>query len=246
MIKRTFKNIPDGKITEADQQSFLVGLGWARGVTWDELLHSKRVLIISEAGAGKTYECRKQSESLRAAGEPAFFVELAALATEDLRSLLDADEEARLDAWLASQSEVATFFLDSIDELKLTMGSFERALKRLKKCIGGQLHRVRVVITTRPIPFDEQLVRNVLPVPLAPTYDSGEEAFAKIAMREHQEQHDNRSKNQSPDWRSVALMPLSDEQIVDFCRHQGVSDPDLLLRTYDVAMPLSLHAGLRT
>lgn len=23
-------------------------------------------------------------------------------------------------------------------------------------------------------------------------------------------------------------MPLSDEQIVDFCRHQGVSDPDLL------------------
>src|SRR5690606_21644560 len=89
-------------------------------------------------------------------------------------------------------------------------------------------HRARVVITTRPIPFDEQLVRNVLPVPMSPSSDSDEEAFAKIAMREHREQHDNRSKNQSPDWRSVALMPLSDEQIVDFCRHQGVSDPDLL------------------
>ncbi|HDZ3719951.1 TPA: hypothetical protein RSW52_003549, partial [Vibrio cholerae] len=47
-------------------------------------------------------------------------------------------------------------------------------------------------------------------------------------MREHREPHDNRSKNQSPDWRSVALMPLSDEQIVDFCRHQGVSNSDLL------------------
>lgn len=228
MIKRTFKDIPDGKITEADQQSFLVGLGWARGVTWDDLLHSKRVLIISEAGAGKTYECRKQSERLWAAGEPAFFVELAALATEEFRSLVDADEEARLDAWLASQTEMATFFLDSIDELKLTLGSFERALKRLKKCIGNQLHRARIVITTRPIPFDEQLVRNVLPVPHAPSSNSGEEAFAKIAMREHQKHHDNRSKNQSPDWRSVALMPLSDEQIVDFCRHQEVSDPDLL------------------
>jgi len=118
--------------------------------------------------------------------------------------------------------------LDSIDELKLTMGSFQRALKRLKNCIGGQLHRARVVITTRPIPFDEQLVRNVLPVPMVPSSDSDEEVFAKIAMREHREQHDNRSKNQSPDWRSVALMPLSDEQIVDFCRHQGVSDPALL------------------
>lgn len=228
MIERTFKDIPDGKINAADQQSFLVSLGWSRGYTWDDLLHSKRILIISEAGAGKTYECRKQSGRLWAAGEPAFFVELATLATEELRSLLDADEETRLDAWLISQSEVATFFLDSIDELKLTLGSFERALKRLKKCVGNQLHRARVVITTRPIPFDEQLVRSVLPVPPAPSSDSDEEAFAKIAMREHQEQHDNRSKNQSPDWRSVALMPLSDEQIIDFCRHQRVSDPDLL------------------
>ncbi|PLW79181.1 NACHT domain-containing protein [Cohaesibacter celericrescens] len=228
MIERTFQNIPNEKISEADQQSFLVSLGWARGSTWDDLLLSKRVLIISEAGAGKTYECRTQATHLWSAGEPAFFVELAALATDELRSLLDADEETRLDVWLTSQSEVATFFLDSIDELKLTLGSFERALKRLKKCIGNQLHRVRVVITTRPIPFDEQLVRNLLPVPPAPSSESDEEAFAKVAMREHQEQHDNKSKNPSADWRSVALMPLSDEQIVDFCRHQGVSDPDLL------------------
>lgn len=228
MIKRTFQDIPDEKISEADQQSFLVSLGWARGSTWDELLQSKRVLIISEAGAGKTYECRTQATHLWSAGEPAFFVELAALAADELRSLLDADEEARLDAWLASQSEVATFFLDSIDELKLTLGSFERALKRLKKCIGNQLHRARVVITTRPIPFDEQLVRNVLPIPPAPSSESDEEAFAKAAMGEPQEQHDNKSKSQSADWRSVALMPLSDEQIVDFCRHQGVSEPDLL------------------
>ena len=228
MIERTFQNIPNEKISKADQQSFLVSLGWARGSTWDDLLQSKRVLIISEAGAGKTYECRTQATRLWSAGEPAFFVELAALATDELRSLLDVDEEARLDAWLASQSEVATFFLDSIDELKLTLGSFERALKRLKKCIGNQLHRARVVITTRPIPFDEQLVRNVLPIPPAPSSEADEEAFAKVAMGEPQEQHANKSKSQSADWRSVALMPLSDEQIVDFCRHQGVSGPDLL------------------
>lgn len=120
------------------------------------------------------------------------------MATEDLRSLLDADEEVRLDRWLASQSEMATFFLDSIDELKLTMGSFERALKRLKKCIGGQLHRVRVVITTRPTPFDEELIRSVLPVPPAPSLEPNEETFAKIAMREHQEQHDNGRKINRP------------------------------------------------
>lgn len=221
MIDRTFNDITDEVIDRSDAQSFMFTLGLSQGYTWDDLLHSKRVLIISEAGAGKTFECRKQAERLQAAREPAFFVELAALAAEDLRCLLDTDEEALLDAWFASQSEVATFFLDSIDELKLTMGSFERALKRLRKCIEGQLHRARVVITTRPIPFDEQLVRRILPVPQAPSSDSNEERFAKIAMREH----DNSNINQPPDWRSVALMPLSDKQVVDFCRYQGVSDP---------------------
>ncbi|AHY08746.1 NACHT domain-containing protein [Serratia plymuthica] len=230
MIKRTFQNIPDGKINFTDQQSFLVNLGWARGSTWDDLLQSKRVLIISEAGAGKTYECRTQAKRLWATGEAAFFVELAALATEELRNLLDADEEARLDAWLTSQSEVATFFLDSIDELKLTLGSFERALKRLKKCIGNQLHQVRIVITTRPILFDEQLVRNLLPVPPPPSSEHNEEIFAKIAMRDHLERHDDKSNNQSPEWRSVALMPLSDEQIIQFSRDQGVNDPEQLLK----------------
>lgn len=110
MIERTFQNVPDGKISEADQQSFLVSLGWSRGATWDDLLRSPRVLIISEAGAGKTYECRAQAQRLWKADEPAFFIELAALATEDLRGLLEAEEEARLDTWLSSQSDVATFF----------------------------------------------------------------------------------------------------------------------------------------
>ena len=45
MIERTFQIIPDGKIGEADQQSFLVSLGWSRGTTWDDLLRSRRVLI---------------------------------------------------------------------------------------------------------------------------------------------------------------------------------------------------------
>ncbi|MCA1440797.1 hypothetical protein I6F07_11355 [Ensifer sp. IC4062] len=78
MIERTFQDIPEGKITEADQQSFLASVGWSRGTTWKDLLRSQRVLVISEAGAGKTYECRGQAQRLWDAGEPAFFVELAA------------------------------------------------------------------------------------------------------------------------------------------------------------------------
>ncbi len=229
MIERIFQNIPDGKLGEADQQSFLVSLGWSRGMTWDDLLRSRRVMLISEAGAGKTYECRTQRQRLWDEGEPAFCVELAALATEDLRSLLDDDEETRLDAWLSSQSDVATFFLDSIDELKLSQGSFELALKRLKKGIRSQLCRARIVITTRPIPFDEQLVRRYLPVPPTPPSESSEEVFAKIAMRDYQEQYKNNNEEIAQEWRSVALMPLSDKQILEFAHGQRIDDPDNFL-----------------
>lgn len=230
MIERTFQDIPEGKLSEADQQSFLVELGRSRGTKWSDILRSRRVLIISEAGAGKTYECRKQAQRLWAAGQPAFFIEMAQLASGELRSLLDHDEEERLDAWLASQSDIATFFLDSIDELKLTLGSFEQALKRLKRTIGGQLGRTRIVITTRPTPFDEQLLSSVLPVPPVNSAVTSEESFATTAMRDHQtQQAGNNDDHAAPDWRMVALMPLSDEQIIEFCSSQSVEDPGALL-----------------
>ncbi|WP_321845898.1 NACHT domain-containing protein [Paraburkholderia bannensis] len=228
MVERIFQNIPEGKLGEADKQQFLTSLGWSRGASWSDLLQSRRVLLISEAGAGKTFECRTQAQRLSAAGEPAFFVELAGLATEELRAQLDDEEEARLDAWISSQSDVATFFLDSIDELQLSLGSFERALKRFKKGIAGQLGRARIVITTRPIAFDVEVVRTVLPIPLVAAAEPSEEEFAKIAMRTETKKKDE--EDEVPEWRTVALMPLSDAQIVEFARNQGVESPDVLLQ----------------
>ena len=230
MIERTFEDVPEGKLKEADQQSFLVSLGWPSGTTWQDLLHSRRVLLISEAGAGKTYECGEQARFLRCAGEPAFYVDLSRLAAGSLQDLLDDEEEARLEAWLASQSDVATFFLDSIDELRLSIGSFEQALKRLKKVIARHLSRARIVITTRPIPFDEQLVRQLLPVPPAPSTGPNEETFAKVAMGvEHARRVEDGNDAPPADWRTVALMPLSDAQISEFAKGQSVEDPDALL-----------------
>lgn len=230
MIERTFQDIPDDSIYEADQQSFQLSLGWQRGSTWEELLKSKRVLIVSEAGAGKTHECRTQAKRLWEAGEPAFFVELAALASEPLCDLLDSDEEDRLDTWLESKSGLATFFLDSFDELKLTTGSFERALKRLKKSIGSLLHRVVIVITTRPIPFDQMLVRKILPFPENMSTEPDENGFANIAVRGGLAKSGSRQRDTVPDWRSVALMPFSDDQIKLFALEQRVEDPEQLLK----------------
>jgi len=152
VIERTFSNIPEGKIEESDKQSCLIGLGYSSSISWETLLLSKRILIISEAGSGKTYECENQCKLLWEAGSPAFFLELATLANSDLRTMLTADEEGRFDQWLSSQSEVATFFLDSYDELKLSLGSFRQALNGLAKSISGRL-RQAICEVRAPIPL---------------------------------------------------------------------------------------------
>lgn len=162
-MRRTFRDISQDDIADPDQAAMFARMGWSGVFGWDTLLKSRRVPIISEAGAGKTYECRAQQQALWDNGEPTVYVDLAELARNGLRDLLSAGEEARLDAWLAAQSDVATFFLDSIDELKLTLGSFETALKRLGKAISGQLHRVRLIITTRPIPVGQQMIYQHFP-----------------------------------------------------------------------------------
>ena len=49
-------------------------------------------------------------------------------------------------------------------------------------------------------------------------------------MRDHQTQQvGDKNDDAAPDWRTVALMPLSDAQIVEFARTQGVDDPAALL-----------------
>jgi hypothetical protein len=136
-MQRSFLDLPETDIADIEKAAFFARGDFPGSVRWDDLLKSQRVLIVSEAGAGKTYECQEQQKRLWNAGEPAFLLDLATLANSSVRDMFTAKQEARLDQWLRSQSEVATFFLDSIDELKLTLGKFDQALIRLTKALGG-------------------------------------------------------------------------------------------------------------
>lgn len=230
MIERTFSDISEGEIPDLEKESFFAGLGYSSRIDWTKLLASKRILIISEAGSGKTHECQEQCRQLQASGEASFFLELASLAQGDFKELLSAEEESRFDQWQSSQSELATIFLDSFDELKLSLGTFENALRKLSKLFRGRLERVRIIVTTRPIPYDQEVMQRFLPVPEdLEMIEPSSEAFAQIAL--HGEKKKGRgveATESAPDWRTVALHPFSDQEIIDFARLQGVSNPEEL------------------
>lgn len=234
MIERSFQEIHSDNLDKDMSMEMLLHPEYGRSLKWNDLLQSQRILIVSEAGSGKTHECRAQAEKLSQAGEAAFFVALESLAASSLRECLNPEEEERLDTWLGAQSEVASFFLDSVDELRLTPNSFEAALRKFRKEIKDRLHRARIVITTRPIPFDKNLVEKLLPLPAMQTLQEvsspivQSEEFARIAMRKNQV--DKSTKPGPPQWREVNLLPFSEAQILEFAREQGVADPNQLLQ----------------
>lgn len=226
-LARSFLDVSSELLKTDEPETFLAHLGWHRAFDWEDLYKSTRVLIFAEAGAGKTHECRAEQSARWDTGEPAFFVELAELARNNLCDLLGPDEQVRFDAWKSTSTGTATFFLDSVDELKLTQGSFETALKRLAKELGGKLGQTRIVITTRPVSVDRALIEQHLTVPQEKEDLPSEEAFADIAM--NRPRTPKSDQHAAPTIRHVALMPLSNEQISEMAVLQGVTDVDALL-----------------
>ncbi|WP_054657482.1 ATP-binding protein [Stenotrophomonas pictorum] len=258
-LNRTFFDLPTDENTQIETAELLADLAIGGRADWSTLLDSERILIVSEAGMGKTYECQRQQQRLWEEGRSAFFVELATLATDPLERQFSTEERQRFDNWKVAQTERAFFFLDSVDELKLTQRSFETTLKQFAATLGDNLERTCIVLTTRPTTFDLNVVRKRLPVQPPLDVFVPEDYFANVAMSVNK---DKSVKRSTPEWRFVALSALDAKQMRALAVAQGVGDPDELLdavnahHAYDFAKrPLDflelcgdwkLHGRIRT
>lgn len=197
-----------------------------KSIDWVELLKSQRILMIAEAGAGKTHECKAQVKQLFDAGAPAFFLRLEEVAANGVRSCLSLEPaKKRFDSWRSSSSQMGYFFLDSVDELQLVHGDFRDALERLFHDLEGALGRATVLVTSRPVDIDRKAFADVLPVPCDVTDEARGETFVRVATESPKE----KDADGAPSFREVVLLPLSDEEIVEFARGQRVDEPEKLM-----------------
>jgi hypothetical protein len=241
-FSRTFRNLSRAEIDDPDQFDAFESLGLGGQIGWDDLLESKRVLIVSAAGAGKTHECREQARRLFASGKAAFFLTLEGVSTNELRFLLDPMQYARYTQWLSDGFSEAHFFLDSADELLLSHGDFRLALRKLGFAIDGQLHRSSIVVTSRPIALDLDAFAGELPVvpppPEVEVLDSPDEPFRRLISGEARKEHhaaDKKPKDQDPDTgiRIVGLTSLSRSQIEWLASARGAKDVPALITEID-------------
>lgn len=195
---------------------------------WAGLLKSKRVVILAEAGAGKTYEMKATALQLKEERRAAFFIELADLAEAELQDILPPEDEALLVSWMESDED-GWFFLDSVDESRLRdPRNFKKALRMLGRSIQLHLARAHIFISCRvsdwQANFDRELVASMLPLPCHVTK-------AEDEASEHRRSGERGKDEEKPADAVlvVRLDELSKVQMRQFAEAQeGINVPDFM------------------
>ncbi|MCC7541347.1 MAG: hypothetical protein IT379_34335 [Deltaproteobacteria bacterium] len=195
-LRRTFLQIPDTAAGLDAEATLRAALLLNRGEDWDALLKHPYVVVLGEAGTGKSTEFLLRARSLVEQGHFAFSVEISELAANGLELSLDIDDEPRLQLWREGQED-AIFFLDSLDEAKLQNRTLQQALRRLRRDLRDQWDRVRLVVSCRASDWMAEADRNEL----------GAVAPAGVS-----------------EVRIVQLAPLNTEQVEQLAQAAGVTD----------------------
>jgi len=210
--------------------------GWLH---WEELVTKPRVVLLAEAGSGKTEEFRLRSAVLRERGAASFFLRVEDLADGALNDGLTPEDEARFEAWLGGDAP-GSFFLDSVDEARLNAKSFERALMRFRRGIGPALDRASVFISCRVSDWkgeqDVDLITSLLPVQSQRSSEEEASSVDELLLRAvFKDQSRPTPKNEagSPAEEPVAIVRLAEldaDQRAALARWAGVADVETFIR----------------
>lgn len=235
-LDRRFRELTEEERTNAHVLALLGDREPLRGDGWPALLEMRRVVMLAEAGSGKTSELRAQAARLNADGRRAFFIPIEVLDKESVRGYLATEpgEGERFDQWVKDQAEPGWFFLDAVDELKLTHGKLTLAMGKLAEALGAARDRARIIVSCRPsdwrpvqdmATFQEKLPP---PAPREATLETGVDAFLAPFQREDAEEKEAAAAPEAQ-VRCVVLEPLSKSQIERYAEAVGVDDPKALL-----------------
>ena len=230
-IERTFVELKGTSAHEADSELLHLDAR-KKPLHWPEVLDEHRVILLSEAGSGKTTEILQKARQMRAAGKCAFFVRIEYI-SDDMDIAFEVGTHGEFLAWVGSGQE-GWLFLDSIDEARLRHPKdFERAIKKMSLKLKPALQLVHITLTARTsawkVKTDLQLCQEAFPYS-PPTNQAGE------SQGETPAQALTTSKPADQEllaFRFVAIEDLSEQQVAEFVRIRGVADHQRFLDQVD-------------
>lgn len=209
---------------EEDRESELFRLMHSHKPTqWSDLLEEPRVVVLSEAGSGKTAELRQVCRELRQRAKPAFFLRIEHLA-QNFDAAFEEGTPEEFEEWMTS-SEDGWLLLDSVDEARLKdPKDFERAIRTVGRKLSRVVQRTHVIITGRTDawrPRTDLLICEAALPWTTPATEAEQNQKSDEAMTTKDVAVAKRRK--SP-FRIVALDDLAGEQIDRFAEAKGVTD----------------------
>ncbi len=135
-LHRAFHELSKHNI-ENDDVDISRAFHFSEHLRWPNLIKEYRLIILSEAGSGKTAEIRNVTRTLREQGKPAFFLRLEHI-PRDFEDAFEVGTCEVFEEWLSSGEE-GWLLLDSVDEARLrNPGDFELAIRKLSRRISSQ------------------------------------------------------------------------------------------------------------
>lgn len=196
-----------------------------KSLGWNDLIKEHRVIILSEAGSGKTEEIRNAARRLRTDGRAAFFIRLEHVA-RDFEIAFEEGSYEEFQRWMASDNE-GWLLLDSVDEARLREpGDFEAAIRKLGRLLTSAKQRVHIVITGRTPAWrpktDLALCVGHLPFTKPSVFESAEKCASECEREIRTEESIN--KNEEPSFKIVSLDDLTSRQVEIFASAKGVTN----------------------
>jgi hypothetical protein len=132
---------------DADLARYLEGLG--NNFDWDTLVERRRVVILAEAGSGKSTEFREQARLMSEQGRSTFITTLQKIGQRaGLQAALGQSEWRRFEQWQAT-GDPCWLFLDSVDEAKRADFTLFDILTDVADAIDGFSARVHNLRSAR-------------------------------------------------------------------------------------------------
>lgn len=217
------------------------GARYSGTMGWDGVLEHRCVVVLAEAGNGKSEEFRAQARKLSTGGKCGFYATIEAIADSDFASALGREAKA-LDTWRAGRAQ-GWFFLDSIDEARLNQHSFEGALGKFARELGDGYDRAHILISCRGSEWggaaDLGVIKRLLPPPppqaaSEPAPDSEEALYKPLGRGNREAEQTETKKPTYPDISVMRLIGLTREQRQAFVLSKGVSDVQTFERELDL------------
>jgi len=160
-VSRTFSPFEEAASDEPDFE-FWFRHNDEHGINWNDLIGKRLVVVVGEAGIGKTYEFRTQVRRLRSAKKAAFFIPLNLLVNPDDWAIALGEDASLFERW-KSGTDQGYFFLDAVDEARLTgPTALRRALACMKSVLVGQTERASLFVSSRVSDWNLSQVRNLI------------------------------------------------------------------------------------